>query len=144
MILLDVSVLLNAYTVNTPHHGVCRAAVQRALAAPGPIGINSRLFASVVRIGTNPRLFKPAPTPVEVFEYLEVVRCAATAVACEPGQKHWRLFRDLVEGAGLVGGDVSDAWFAALALEHGSEWWTTDSDFQRFPGLRYTNLLHQA
>jgi predicted nucleic acid-binding protein len=31
---------------------------------------------------------------------------------------------------------VTDAWFAALALEHGCEWITLDRDFKRFPELR--------
>jgi predicted nucleic acid-binding protein len=30
---------------------------------------------------------------------------------------------------------VSDAHLAALAIEHGTGIWSTDSDFARFPGL---------
>ena len=30
---------------------------------------------------------------------------------------------------------VPDAYLAALAIESGSEWITTDRDFTRFPGL---------
>ncbi len=32
---------------------------------------------------------------------------------------------------------VSDASHVALAIEHGCEWITNDSDFARFPGLRW-------
>jgi uncharacterized protein len=31
---------------------------------------------------------------------------------------------------------VQDAWFAALAIESGCEWVTTDRDYARFPRLR--------
>ncbi|MGH7186829.1 MAG: PIN domain-containing protein, partial [Pseudomonadota bacterium] len=32
---------------------------------------------------------------------------------------------------------VTDAWFAALAIEHGCEWVTLDKDFGRFKGLKW-------
>jgi predicted nucleic acid-binding protein len=36
---------------------------------------------------------------------------------------------------------VSDAYLAALAIEHGCEWITTDRDFSRFPGLKWRHPL---
>ena len=36
---------------------------------------------------------------------------------------------------------VSDAYLAALAIEHGCELVTTDSDFSRFRGLRWRHPL---
>jgi hypothetical protein len=37
---------------------------------------------------------------------------------------------------------VADAYLAALAIEAGAEWITTDRDFARFPGLRWRHPLH--
>ena len=37
----------------------------------------------------------------------------------------------------IEGNLVPDAYLAALAIESGSEWITTDRDFVRFPGLRW-------
>jgi uncharacterized protein len=37
---------------------------------------------------------------------------------------------------------VPDAYLAALAIESGSEWITTDRDFSRFPGLRWRHPLN--
>jgi hypothetical protein len=39
---------------------------------------------------------------------------------------------------------VPDAWFAALAIESGSEWITTDRDDARFAGLRWRHPLEPA
>jgi predicted nucleic acid-binding protein len=50
------------------------------------------------------------------------------------------IFRNLVLENGIRGADTTDAYLAALAMEHGCEWWTTDSGFSRFPGLRWRNL----
>ena len=36
---------------------------------------------------------------------------------------------------------MTDAYFAALAIESGSEWITADRGFARFPGLRWRHPL---
>ena len=41
----------------------------------------------------------------------------------------------------IEGALVSDAYVAALAVEHGCELITTDSDFARFPNLRWRHPL---
>jgi predicted nucleic acid-binding protein len=39
---------------------------------------------------------------------------------------------------------VTDAWFAALAIESGCEWITLDRDYARFPGLRWSVLRRRS
>ena len=57
-----------------------------------------------------------------------------------PGHGHMRLFQNLaVAGSGTK--LVTDAHIAALAMEHDAELHTNDSDFARFPGLRWLNPL---
>lgn len=53
-----------------------------------------------------------------------------------PSRRHWGILVDLCRGD-IRGPMVSDASLAALAIEHGCELITTDSDFARFPGLRW-------
>ena len=48
---------------------------------------------------------------------------------------------DLIERSGVSGAMVSDAYLAALAIEHGCQLVTTDSDFARFPTLRWRHPL---
>ena len=33
---------------------------------------------------------------------------------------------------------ITDAWYAALAIESGCEWITFDRDYARFPGLKWS------
>jgi len=47
------------------------------------------------------------------------------------------IFEDLCRRAAATGNLVQDAWLAALAVESGCEWITTDGDFARFAGLRW-------
>lgn len=47
--------------------------------------------------------------------------------------------RELLEPLGAAGNLVNDAHLAALAIEHGAELNSLDSDFSRFSGLRWIN-----
>ena len=45
------------------------------------------------------------------------------------------------DGSGAKGNLIPDAYFAALAIEWGCEWVTTDRDYARFPGLKWRHPL---
>lgn len=48
---------------------------------------------------------------------------------------------ELLERGQATANLVPDAHLAALAVEHGCELCSTDSDFARFPGLTWRNAL---
>ena len=52
-----------------------------------------------------------------------------------PGERHWTIFKRLCLETGVRGPRIGDAWFAALAIEHGCMWVSYDSDYAGFPGL---------
>ena len=58
-----------------------------------------------------------------------------------PGADHLALLRRALEAAGVGGDLVTDAHIAALAMEYQAEVHTNDTDFSRFPGLRWRNPL---
>ena len=58
-----------------------------------------------------------------------------------PGERHAEVLLELLRRLRLVGPVVSDAHLAALALERGTGIWSTDTDFSRFPGLRWEDPL---
>jgi toxin-antitoxin system PIN domain toxin len=66
---------------------------------------------------------------------------APSAVPVRPGVRHWPIFAGLCHDVGARGNLVPDAYLAALALEHGATWVTTDRGFARFPGLRWRTPL---
>jgi predicted nucleic acid-binding protein len=47
----------------------------------------------------------------------------------------------LFDSTGVAGALTTDTHLAALAIEHQCELHSNDSDFQRFPGLRWRNPL---
>ena len=58
-----------------------------------------------------------------------------------PGPRSRQVFAALVEDAQSRSNLVPDAYHAALAMEHGCEWITTDRDYARFTGLRWRHPL---
>lgn len=140
MILCDVNVLLGALIEQSPYHSICRGELERLRSRPREMAVSELILAAVVRIGSNPRIFQPTPTPEDMFRYVEALTSQVEVRRIEPGPRHWTIFRDLVLGTGIRGSDTTDAYLAALAMEHGCEWWTTDGGFSRFPGLRWRNL----
>ena len=104
-------------------------------------GHSDLVLSGFLRVVTNPRVFAE-PTPMEqAIQFTEVFRGTPNAVSVTPGERYWEIFTRLCLEAGVRGNLVPDAWFAALAIESGSEWVTTDRDYARFPGLRWRHPL---
>lgn len=59
----------------------------------------------------------------------------------DPGPRHGEILFRLLESLGTAGNLTTDAHLAALAVEYQAELHSTDVDFGRFPGLRWTNPL---
>jgi predicted nucleic acid-binding protein len=54
---------------------------------------------------------------------------------------HWTVFQQMLTDGQAVANLVTDAHLAALAIEHGCTLASTDSDFARFPRLKWINPL---
>jgi predicted nucleic acid-binding protein len=66
-----------------------------------------------------------------------------SAVVVHPGDRHATLVHQLLRPLGTAGNLVSDAHLAALAIEHGAELNSCDTDFARFSGLRWVDPLNR-
>lgn len=133
-----------AFHEGTPGHARFREWLASAVVADEPLGLSELVLSGFVRVATHPRVFD-LPAPVErALEFADALRSQPNAVAVAPGPRHWEIFERLCAGAGAKGNLVADAYLAALAIESGCEWITTDRDFARFPGLRWRHPLADA
>jgi uncharacterized protein len=73
----------------------------------------------------------------DVFAFCGVLMEQPNATVIVPGDRHWEIFESLCQQSQSTGNIVQDACFAALAIEFGCEWITTDRDYARFHGLRW-------
>ena len=138
MILPDVNVLIYAFRRDTPQHPTCLAWLQAVVDGDSAFGIAPLTLAAVIRITTNSRAFVEASTLAEAFRFCDHLLRQPHGRIIEPGDRHWDIFRQLCGDTSTAGPGVSDAWYAALAIEHGCTWITFDRDFARFPGLRWS------
>ena len=144
MILLDVNVLVYAHREDAARHVEFRRWLEAALDSPAGCAVSDLVLSGCLRVLTHPRVFDP-PTPlVRAIEYVTMLRDHPRLTVLTPGPRHWEFFLDLCRRAEARGNLVSDAYHAALAIETGSEWITTDRDYTRFPSLRWRHPLDPA
>jgi predicted nucleic acid-binding protein len=58
-----------------------------------------------------------------------------------PTESHWQILQTMLLEGQAKANLVVDAHLAALAIEHGCLLYSTDSDFSRFPKLKWKNPL---
>jgi toxin-antitoxin system PIN domain toxin len=138
LILPDVNVLIYAFRADLPQHARCRRWLESVIARDASFGLSSMALSAVVRITTNARVFRQPSTLDEAFGYCADLLGQPHCQLVEPGDRHWQIFRRLCVESETRGARVSDAWFAALAIEAGCEWITLDRDFARFPDLAWS------
>jgi len=115
--------------------------VQEVLDAGRPFAVSELILAAVIRISTNEKVFDPPASMGSALTFSNALRNHPRAVLVNPGKCHWEIFQQQLETTGITGPDTTDAYLAALAMEHDCEWWTTDQGFERFPSLRRRNPL---
>ncbi|MQA86520.1 MAG: PIN domain-containing protein [Streptosporangiales bacterium] len=141
MILCDVNVFIHAHKEGTERHAEFLRWLTDALEGDEAFGVSDQVLSSVVRVVTNRRAFDPPSSLDEALEFVESVRTHPNAVGVAPGQRHWEIFARLCRQSGAKGNLMPDAYLAALAIESGCEWITTDRDYARFLGLRWRHPL---
>lgn len=135
MTLADVNVLIYAFRKDTAHHAVCKRWLDTVVGGDAQFGVSPLALGAMVRIATSPRIFKH-PSPIdEAFAYCDSLLSQPHCEVVRPGERHWSIFTRLCIETGTRGARVTDAWFAALAIEHACTWITYDRDYARFPGL---------
>lgn len=141
MIIPDVNLLLYAVITGFPQHERARKWWEATLNDATPAGLPTAVVFGYLRIATNPRIFT-SPLPVETaVGYLEQWLDQPHVDLLVPGPRHLALAFDLLRTLGTAGNLTTDAQLAALAIEHQAELHSNDTDFGRFPGLRWVNPL---
>lgn len=137
MVLPDVNVLIYAFRRDSSHHAICNAWLNRIVDGDTAFGVSPLALAAVVRVTTNRRIYRVPSTLREAHTFCDFLLGQPHRQIVGPGNRHWDIFKRLCFETNTTGSSVTDAWFAALAIEHGCEWITLDRDYSRFPGLRW-------
>ena len=141
MIVIDVNLLIYAYSVPSPTQEKAREWLEAVFSSGEIIGLPWQVISAFIRIATNtklPQLRRPVQEATGTVD--EWLRHGSVRVLF-PGDGHWPLFSRMIVEGQATGDLVSDAQLAAITIENGGVLYTTDRDFARFPGLRWVNPL---
>jgi uncharacterized protein len=141
VVLPDVNVLVYAHREDAPHHVACREWLEVMINGNEAYGLSNLVLSGFVRVATHPKVFIKPSSLAQALEFTEQLRGRSNCVPVAPGLRHWEIFRGLCVDAGTKGNLVPDAYLAAMAIESGCEWITTDRDFSRFKGLRWRHPI---
>ena len=144
MILMDVNILVYAHRADAPGHKALREWTETVVNGNQAYGMSDLVLSGFLRIVTHPAIFSPPSTMHAALAFCGEVRDQHHCVRIMPGPRHWEIFTELCGIAGMKGNLIPDAYLAALAIESGSEWITTDRDYSRFPKLRWRHPLDPA
>ena len=141
MRLVDVNVLVYAFRTDATEHKAYGAWLEELVNSDEAYAVSDLILSGFLRVVTHPRVFTP-PTPVPTaLAFVDVFRSQPSAVPIQPGARHWDIFTRICCAVSARGNLVPDAFLAALAIESGSEFITTDGDYTRFRDLRWRHPL---
>jgi toxin-antitoxin system PIN domain toxin len=141
LVLPDVSVLIYAHREDARDHEDYRDWLEGVVDGVNAYGVSDLVLGGFVRVVTSPAVFRD-PTPLDrALAFARSLRERPHCVRIAPGTRHWEIFASLLVEASARGGLAMDAYLAALAIESGCDWITTDRNFARFPGLRWRHPL---
>jgi uncharacterized protein len=141
VILIDANLLLYAYNPRAQQHDKSRVWLEGVLSGTDLVRFAWLTVWAFLRITTNARIFEQPLSTAEAEAAVSSWLAQPNAGILEPGERHWDILRGLMRQGQTAGPLVMDAVLAAIALEHGAVVCTTDRDFSRFPGLKWSNPL---
>lgn len=142
MIIPDINLLIYAYDEGAAQHNNASRWWDGLLSGEERVGLPWIVSTGFVRLMSNPRAVSTALSPVEATDYVIAWFQRDHIVPLNPDTDHLEHFSRNLAVAGSGTNLVSDAHIAALAIEYSAEVHSNDSDFDRFPGVRWRNPLH--
>jgi uncharacterized protein len=139
MILPDVNVLVHAHNTDSAVHQQARQWWDACLRGPEGVGLAWATLLGFIRLTTNRRIVAH-PLPIaDITKRMASWLDLPHVHVAQPSDAHFARLRVELERLGTGGNLTTDAHLAVLAMERGYVLYTTDTDFARFPGLRWVN-----
>ena len=141
MILVDANILLYAEDSLSPRQKTAREWWDGQLSGTTPVGLCWLVINAFIRIGTSSRVFEHPLSMKQAISRVQDWLDQPPTRLIHPTERHWVVFQEMLTAGQASGNLVPDAHLAALALEHGCVLHSSDSDFSRFPRLKWRNPL---
>jgi len=142
MILVDANLLIYAYVKSFPQHARARAWLDSRLNGSAQVGLPWPSILGFLRLVTNRRVFERPASTADAWRQVNAWLGSDVAWIPQPSDQHRAVLGQLLGKVNAAANLIPDAHLAALAIEHGLTLCSTDSDFARFPDLRWQDPLH--
>lgn len=141
MILLDANLLLYAKIADYPQHETAAVWLEQQINQPVRIGLPWPSLLAFLRIITNPRIYNSPLSINDAWAQIEEWLALPNIWIPLPTDQHQTVLSQLLHTTQANANLIPDAHLAALAIEHGLEICTTDTDFGQFSGCKWRNPL---
>jgi toxin-antitoxin system PIN domain toxin len=139
--LIDANLLVYAISRTAPQHEAAEAWLEGVLSGDTRVGLPWESLLAVARITTNPRIFSPPVAPDAVWSVIDSWLQVPIVWIPQPTEQHAEVLGRLITSYRLSGDQIPDAHLAAIAIEHGLEICSADTDFARFTEVRWVNPI---
>jgi uncharacterized protein len=139
--LIDANLLLYAADAVAPDHRRASAWLTEQLNGDRRVGIPWESLTAFVRISTHPRATARPLSPTDAWRFVEEWLASDQVWVPMATDRHDDVLGRLLKRYRIAGNLVSDAHLAAIAIEHGLEVCSADTDFARFTEIRWRNPI---
>jgi toxin-antitoxin system PIN domain toxin len=141
VIVPDVNLVVYAHNADAPDHAAAREWWEELLNGVEPVALPWAVAIGFVRLMTHRAVLVTPMLSATAIAHVRSWFAQPNVERIEPGPRHLDVLDDVLSAAGAAGSLTTDAHLAALAIEHQCELHSNDTDFARFPGLRWRNPL---
>jgi hypothetical protein len=141
VILPDANLLLYAYNASSPFHAKSATWWSKCLSGSEPVALCPVVLFGFVRIATSVRAFPQPLTIQEASKHVQEWLEQPVAQLMEMELQDIQQALTLLAEAGTGGNLTTDAQIAAVSLRLGAVVHTVDTDYARFPQVRWFNPL---
>lgn len=141
MIVPDVNLLLYAVISGFPQHVRAHAWWERTINSNTRVGLTQPALFGFLRIATNARVLQSPLAVNDAIDYVHDWLGQPNVDLLAPGPSHLTIALGLLQDIGTAGNLTTDVQLAAYAIEHQGEMYSNDTDFGRFPNLKWVNPL---
>ena len=141
MIVPDINLLLYAHFRGFTHHVRARRWWEQLLNGDTEVALSAPAVFGFLRLATSPAVFDGPLAVADAVGLVEEWFAMPHVRFAVPGPRHLEIALGLLRALGVAGNLTTDVQLAALAIEDQGELHSNDTDFARFPRLRWVNPL---
>jgi len=138
--LADVNVLVAGFYDGHEHHEIARRALSDIYARGDTLALTSVAVSGLLRVMAGGAYRHRLHALAEPVAFVNDLLASSQTEHVEPSARHWLLFQSHVRTGRIGRRAMTDAWFAALAVEAKATLVSFDGAFANYPGLKFRHL----